>query len=73
MSVDVSDDSLVKDTTTDPFQDTSTFKYKPMEVCSAKQEEVAESLSLQPLVDIGSIDSIVLRPENLLRLFGKEK
>jgi hypothetical protein len=73
MSVDVSDDSLVKDTTSDPFQDTSTFKYKPMEVHSAKQEEAAESLSPQPLVDIGSIDSIVLRPENLLRLFGKEK
>jgi hypothetical protein len=73
MSVDVSDNSLVNDTTTVPFQDTFTYKYKPMEVCWAKQEEVAESISIQPQVDIGSIDSIVLRPENLLRLFGKEK
>jgi hypothetical protein len=73
MSVDVSDDSLLNETAADPFQDTSTYKYKPMEVRSAKLEEVAGSISPQPLVDIGSIDSIVVRPENLLRLFGKEK
>jgi hypothetical protein len=55
------------------FKDTSSYKYKPREVLSAKLEETMAVIGLQPQVDLGSIDSIVLRQENLLQPFGQEK